>query len=118
MAPEPSKFCSSPVGKRTSTPAANPKCSPWYTSYLPRRSTSPIPVAVPELEKVAFKQGVAEPQVVTILGLNWWKAVPVDVNEFCTIVALVLTFMLTSSIGTATEKSRWRLMPYVAYSVY
>ena len=77
-----------------------------------------MPEADPELEKVPFKHGLVEPQLLTILGSNWWKALPPGPDEFCTIVALALTAMSTLSIGTATETSRCRVMPYVAYSVY
>src|SRR5580693_391469 len=60
VAPEPRKFNSSPVGRRTSTPAATANRSPLYTVYFPRRTTSPIPAALLESENEALRQGTCE----------------------------------------------------------
>src|SRR4051812_17618833 len=96
-APDPRKFSSSPVGKRTSTPAATPNFSPWYTSYLPRSVMSPMPDAEFPSEKVALRQGEAEPQLGTSFGSNWWNTPPgkfgiLGATEFGTIAAVDVVF--------------------------
>src|ERR1700730_12674109 len=73
VAPDPRKFSASPVGTRTSTPKATPARSPLNNSYFPRRTTSPIPVEVPELENEPCRQawpGAVWEHAETTAGLN------------------------------------------------
>src|SRR5579872_5002146 len=119
VAPEPRKFNSSPVGRRTSTPAATPNRSPLYTVYFPRRTTSPIPVALFESENLALRHGTCEAHweaSAGLVGLKECHTLPGEptaagVTEFGTIVACELTPIWTLRIGIAAEKSRCFVIP-------
>src|SRR5580704_12450856 len=99
VAPEPRKFKASPVGRRTSTPAATANRSPLYTVYFPRRTTSPIPAALPESENLALRHGTCEAHWEVSTGLVGLKEchtlpgapAPAGAAELGTIVACELT---------------------------
>src|ERR1700688_4340658 len=79
VAPEPRKFNTSPVGSRTSTLAATANRSPLYTVYFPRRTTSPIPAALPESENIALRHGTCEAHweaSTGLVGLNECHTLP------------------------------------------